>query len=38
VESVQPTFLPPGWDISHSGRREFGDFSIYNPEKRNLKH
>ncbi|CAM6009797.1 unnamed protein product [Sphagnum balticum] len=38
VESVQPTFLPPGWDISHSGRREFGDFSIYNPERRNLKH
>ncbi|KAL3693196.1 hypothetical protein R1sor_006847 [Riccia sorocarpa] len=29
VEALQPAFLPPGWDISHSGRREFGDFSVY---------
>ncbi|KAG0608211.1 hypothetical protein M758_8G087800 [Ceratodon purpureus] len=32
VDALQPTFLPPGWDVTHSGRREFGDFSVYNPE------
>ncbi|MCD7468535.1 hypothetical protein HAX54_006870 [Datura stramonium] len=31
VEAVHPRFLPAGWDIMHSGRREFGDFSVYNP-------
>lgn len=34
VEAVQPRFLPSGWDIKHSGRRDFGDYSIYNPAKR----
>ncbi|KAL5797871.1 hypothetical protein ACOSQ2_002691 [Xanthoceras sorbifolium] len=33
VEAVHPRFLPAGWDIMHSGRREFGDFSVYNPAK-----
>ncbi|KAK9056710.1 hypothetical protein SSX86_024072 [Deinandra increscens subsp. villosa] len=31
VESINPRFLPGGWDVTHSGRREFGDFSVYNP-------
>ncbi|KAM3301612.1 protein RRP6-like 3 isoform X2 [Capsicum chacoense] len=31
VEAVNPRFLPAGWDIMHSGRREFGEFSVYNP-------
>ncbi|KAL2634415.1 hypothetical protein R1flu_005894 [Riccia fluitans] len=31
VQALQPCFLPPGWDISHSGRREFGDYSVYKP-------
>ncbi|KAG6557252.1 hypothetical protein Mapa_001179 [Marchantia paleacea] len=31
VEALKPAFLPPGWDIAHSGRREFGDFSVYKP-------
>lgn len=31
VEAVHPRFLPAGWDIMHSGRREFGEFSVYNP-------
>ncbi|KAI3809814.1 hypothetical protein L1987_19414 [Smallanthus sonchifolius] len=31
VESINPRFLPAGWDVTHSGRREFGDFSVYNP-------
>lgn len=33
VDALQPKFLPPGWDVTHSGRREFGEFSVYNPEK-----
>lgn len=33
VESVHPRFLPGGWDIMHSGRREFGEFSVFNPTK-----
>ncbi|XP_054794895.1 protein RRP6-like 3 isoform X1 [Prosopis cineraria] len=31
VEAVKPRFLPAGWDINHSGRRDFGEFSVYNP-------
>ncbi|CAN4104784.1 unnamed protein product [Withania somnifera] len=31
VEAVHPRFLPAGWDIMHSGRRDFGEFSVYNP-------
>ncbi|CAM8995710.1 unnamed protein product [Rhodiola kirilowii] len=33
VDAVHPRFLAPGWDVNHSGRREFGDFSVYNPSK-----
>ncbi|OWM79821.1 hypothetical protein CDL15_Pgr023233 [Punica granatum] len=32
VEAVQPRFLPAGWDIKH--RRDFGEFSVYNPAKK----
>uniref|UniRef100_A0ACD5U8J0 Uncharacterized protein n=1 Tax=Avena sativa TaxID=4498 RepID=A0ACD5U8J0_AVESA len=31
VEAVHPRFLPSGWNIKHSGRRDFGDFSVYKP-------
>ncbi|XP_024451575.1 protein RRP6-like 3 isoform X5 [Populus trichocarpa] len=31
VEAVHPRFLPAGWDVMHSGRRDFGEFSVYNP-------
>ncbi|PON68721.1 Ribonuclease D [Parasponia andersonii] len=31
VEAVHPRFLPACWDIMHSGRRDFGEFSVYNP-------
>ncbi|KAG2712218.1 hypothetical protein I3760_04G114400 [Carya illinoinensis] len=31
VEALQPRFLPAGWDVMHSGRRDFGEFSVYNP-------
>ncbi|GKB74277.1 hypothetical protein Tco_0935689 [Tanacetum coccineum] len=40
VEAINPRFLSAGWDVTHrigleyffaSVRREFGDFSIYNP-------
>ncbi|KAL3509763.1 hypothetical protein ACH5RR_029164 [Cinchona calisaya] len=34
VEALHPRFLPTGWDVKHSGRRDFGDFSVYNPEKK----
>ncbi|XP_031278693.1 protein RRP6-like 3 [Pistacia vera] len=34
VEAIQPRFLPAGWDVQHSGRREFGEFSVYNPDKK----
>lgn len=34
VEAVHPRFLPAGWDIMHSGRRDFGDYSVYNPSKK----
>uniref|UniRef100_A0A0E0LL83 HRDC domain-containing protein n=1 Tax=Oryza punctata TaxID=4537 RepID=A0A0E0LL83_ORYPU len=33
VESVHPRYLPSGWNIKHSGRRDFGDFSVYKPSK-----
>eukprot|EP01018_Ginkgo_biloba_P009240 Gb_31916 [translate_table: standard] len=36
VEAVNPRFLPSGWDIQHSGRREFGDYSVYNPSRKVL--
>uniref|UniRef100_A0A453BEF9 HRDC domain-containing protein n=1 Tax=Aegilops tauschii subsp. strangulata TaxID=200361 RepID=A0A453BEF9_AEGTS len=31
VEAVHPRYLPSGWNIKHSGRRDFGDFSVYKP-------
>ncbi|XAR55382.1 Ribonuclease D [Bertholletia excelsa] len=34
VEAIHPHFLPAGWDVMHSGRREFGEFSVYNPDKK----
>ncbi|RDY07207.1 Protein RRP6-like 3, partial [Mucuna pruriens] len=34
VDAVNPRFLPAGWDVKHSGRRDFGEFSVYNPDKR----
>ncbi|CAA7049550.1 unnamed protein product [Microthlaspi erraticum] len=34
VDAVHPRHLPGGWDVSHSGRRDFGEFSVYNPTKR----
>ncbi|KAL9453654.1 hypothetical protein AB3S75_009292 [Citrus x aurantiifolia] len=34
VEALHPHFLPAGWDVMHSGRREFGEFSVYNPAKK----
>ncbi|XWS34271.1 hypothetical protein CRYUN_Cryun21dG0026400 [Craigia yunnanensis] len=34
VEAVHPRFLPAGWDVMHSGIREFGEFSVYNPDKK----
>lgn len=34
VESIRPRFLPAGWDVMHSGRRDFGEYSVYNPAKR----
>lgn len=34
VDAVKPRFLPAGWDVTHSGRRDFGDFSVYNPAKK----
>ncbi|XP_034701394.1 protein RRP6-like 3 isoform X3 [Vitis riparia] len=33
VEAIHPRFLPAGWDVMHSGRRDFGEFSVYNPAK-----
>ncbi|KAL0560056.1 hypothetical protein IC582_000448 [Cucumis melo] len=34
VAAIQPRFLPAGWDVNHSGRRDFGEFSLYNPKKK----
>uniref|UniRef100_M4CN05 Uncharacterized protein n=1 Tax=Brassica campestris TaxID=3711 RepID=M4CN05_BRACM len=34
VDTVHPRHLPGGWNVSHSGRRDFGEFSVYNPSKR----
>ncbi|XP_039168932.1 protein RRP6-like 3 isoform X2 [Eucalyptus grandis] len=36
IEALKPRFLPAGWDIKHSGRRDFGEFSVYNPIKKAL--
>ncbi|KAL4555569.1 hypothetical protein LXL04_038192 [Taraxacum kok-saghyz] len=36
VEAIHPRFLPGGWDVTHSGRREFGDYSVYNPANKIL--
>ncbi|XP_050901257.1 protein RRP6-like 3 isoform X3 [Lathyrus oleraceus] len=30
VDTLKPRFLPGGWDIKHSGKRDFGEFSVYN--------
>ncbi|KAJ4976897.1 hypothetical protein NE237_002003 [Protea cynaroides] len=34
VDAINPRFLPGGWDIKHSGRRDFGEYSVYNPTKK----
>ncbi|KAK4492815.1 hypothetical protein RD792_000140 [Penstemon davidsonii] len=34
VEALHPRFLPAGWDVMHSGKRDFGEFSVYNPSKK----
>ncbi|XP_064962122.1 protein RRP6-like 3 isoform X3 [Musa acuminata AAA Group] len=34
VDAIHPRFLPYGWDIMHSGRRDFGEYSVYSPAKR----
>ncbi|CAN0897000.1 Protein RRP6-like 3 [Linum grandiflorum] len=34
VEALNPRFLPAGWTVMHSGRRDFGEFSVYNPAKK----
>ncbi|CAH8380872.1 unnamed protein product [Eruca vesicaria subsp. sativa] len=34
VDTVHPRHLPGGWNVSHSGRRDFGEFSVYNPSKK----
>ncbi|KAA8526510.1 hypothetical protein F0562_008287 [Nyssa sinensis] len=34
VEAIHPRFLPAGWDVMHSGRRDFGEFSVHNPTKK----
>ncbi|KAL6657959.1 hypothetical protein ACP70R_005739 [Stipagrostis hirtigluma subsp. patula] len=34
VEAVHPRYLPSGWNIKHSGRRDFGEFSVYKPPKK----
>ncbi|KAI4384967.1 hypothetical protein MLD38_003048 [Melastoma candidum] len=34
VEAVHPRFLPAGWDVKHSGRRDFGEYSVYNTSRR----
>ncbi|KAL3635438.1 hypothetical protein CASFOL_019985 [Castilleja foliolosa] len=31
IEAVHPRFLPGGWDVMHSGKRDFGEFSVYKP-------
>ncbi|KAF6168135.1 hypothetical protein GIB67_011520 [Kingdonia uniflora] len=33
VEAIHPRFLPVGWDVMHSGRQDFGDYSIFNTTK-----
>ncbi|KAL2476769.1 Polynucleotidyl transferase [Abeliophyllum distichum] len=33
VEALHPRFLPGGWDVMHSGKRDFGEFSVYKPGK-----
>ncbi|XP_051125461.1 protein RRP6-like 3 isoform X2 [Andrographis paniculata] len=34
VEALHPRFLPGGWDVMHSGKRDFGEFSVYKPGKK----
>ncbi|XP_074290056.1 protein RRP6-like 3 [Silene latifolia] len=34
VDALHPRYLPAGWDVKHSGRRDFGEFSVYNPTKK----
>ncbi|XP_010689638.2 protein RRP6-like 3 isoform X2 [Beta vulgaris subsp. vulgaris] len=33
VDALHPRHLPAGWDVKHSGRRMFGEFSVYNHAK-----
>ncbi|XP_021308048.1 protein RRP6-like 3 isoform X2 [Sorghum bicolor] len=37
VEAVHPRYLPSGWNINHSGRRDFGDFSVYKPPRKDAQ-
>ncbi|XP_038987774.1 protein RRP6-like 3 isoform X3 [Phoenix dactylifera] len=37
VDAIHPRFLPSGWDIMHSGRRDFGEYSVYNPARKDLQ-
>ncbi|XP_024520048.1 protein RRP6-like 3 [Selaginella moellendorffii] len=32
VDAVHPGYLPTGWEVTHSGRREFGEHSVYRPK------
>ncbi|XP_021837310.2 protein RRP6-like 3 isoform X1 [Spinacia oleracea] len=34
IDALHPRYLPGGWDVKHSGRRGFGEFSVYNPAKK----
>ncbi|KAL9145069.1 hypothetical protein ABFS82_13G015000 [Erythranthe guttata] len=34
VQALHPRFLPGGWDVMHSGKRDFGEFSIFKPTKK----
>ncbi|KAL2938237.1 Protein RRP6-like 3 [Bienertia sinuspersici] len=34
VDALHPRYLPVGWDVKHSGKRAFGEFSVYNPLKK----
>ncbi|XP_021746021.1 protein RRP6-like 3 [Chenopodium quinoa] len=34
IDALHPRYLPGGWDVKHSGKRGFGEFSVYNPGKK----
>ncbi len=33
VEHCRPRFLPPAWSVSHQQARQFGNYSVYAPNK-----